>query len=130
MYQTCAFCNAHLDGDGGPSGLGIGRRVAVDEWRGRLWVICRACGRWNLTPLDDRLERIQAVARAAQEGRVLAATGQVALVRWRDYDFVRIGRPPRVELAGWRYGERLRAREGERGGGGRSGERRVGEEWR
>jgi len=114
MYQTCAFCNAHLDGDGGPSGLGVGRRIAFDEWRGRLWVICRACGRWNLTPLDDRLERIQAVARAAQEGRVLAATGQVALVRWRDYDFVRIGRPPRVELAGWRYGERLRARERER----------------
>src|SRR5436309_1456748 len=61
MYQTCAFCNAHLDGDGGPSGLGVGRRIAFDEWRGRLWVICRACGRWNLSPLDDRLERIQAV---------------------------------------------------------------------
>src|SRR5437660_1047085 len=55
MYQTCAFCNAQLDGDGGPSGLGVGRRIAFDEWRGRLWVICRACGRWNLTPLDDRL---------------------------------------------------------------------------
>ena len=114
MYQTCAFCNAHLDGDGGPSGLGVGRRIAFDEWRGRLWVICRACGRWNLSPLDERLERIAAVARAAREGRVLAATGQVALVRWRDYDLVRVGRPPRVELAGWRYGERLRARERER----------------
>ena len=114
MYRTCAFCDAALGGDGGPSGLGVGQRLAFDEWRGRLWVICQACGRWNLTPLDDRLERLEAVARAARSGRVLAATGEVALVRWERYDFVRVGRPPRVELAGWRYGERLRARERER----------------
>src|SRR5439155_10872680 len=31
MYATCAFCNAKLDGDGGPSGLGVGRRIAFDE---------------------------------------------------------------------------------------------------
>ncbi len=114
MYRTCAFCNAALRGDGGPSGLGVGRRLAFDEARGRLWVICQGCGRWNLTPLDDRLERIEAVARAARQGRVLAATGQVALLRWQTYDLVRVGQPPRVELAGWRYGERLRARERER----------------
>src|SRR6266550_3711661 len=39
---------------------------------------------------------------------------EVALLRWERYDFVRVGRPPRVELAGWRYGQRLRARERER----------------
>lgn len=110
MYRTCAFCNGKLDGDGGPSGLGVGRRLGFDEWRGRLWVICSKCARWNLTPLDDRLERIEAVARAATDGRVLAATDQVALIRWRTYDFVRVGKPPRVELATWRYGERLRQR--------------------
>jgi hypothetical protein len=30
----------------------------------------------------------------------------VALLRWRTYDLVRVGKPPRIELAGWRYGER------------------------
>src|SRR6266540_1407146 len=114
MYRTCAFCNASLDGDGGPSGLGVGRRLAYDEWKGRLWVICSKCSRWNLTPLDDRLERIEAVARAAREGRVAAATDEVALIRWQHYSFVRVGKPPRVELATWRYGERLRARQRER----------------
>src|SRR5712691_8515035 len=114
MYTTCAFCNGKLDGDGGPSGLGVGRRLAFDEWKGRLWVVCPKCTRWNLTPLDDRLEHVDAVARAAHEGRVLASTEQVALIRWRSYDFVRVGKPPRVELAGWRYGERLRARQRER----------------
>lgn len=114
MYATCAFCNAALDGDGGPSGLGVGRRLAFDEWRARLWVVCPRCARWNLTPLDDRLERIEALARVAREGRLLASTEQVALLRWERYDLVRVGKPPRVELAGWRYGERLRARERER----------------
>jgi|GEM_PF-2623654 len=110
MYRTCAFCNGAFDGDGGPSGLGVGRRLAFDEWRGRLWVICGRCGRWNLTPFDDRLDRIERVAQAASRGRVAAATEQVALIRWEQYDFVRVGKPPRIEYATWRYGERLKAR--------------------
>src|SRR5437763_6239603 len=113
MYRTCAFCNGKLDGDGGPSGLGVGRRLAFDEWKGRLWVICPKCTRWNLAPLDERLEHVEALARAAGEGRVAAATEQVALIRWRGYDLVRVGRPPRLEFATWRYGERLRARQRE-----------------
>lgn len=114
MYATCAFCSAKFDGDGGPSGLGIGRRLAFDEWKGRLWVVCTKCARWNLTPLDDRLERIEALARVARDGRLLASTEQVSLVRWQHYDLVRVGKPPRIEMAGWRYGERMRARSRER----------------
>lgn len=114
MYRTCAFCNATLDGDGGPSGLGVGRRLAFDEWKARLWVVCPRCARWNLTPLDDRLERIEALARTAAAARLLANTEQVALLRWQHYDLIRVGKPPRIELAGWRYGERLRARNRER----------------
>jgi hypothetical protein len=110
MYRTCAFCNGKLDGDGGPTNLGVGRRLAFDEWKGRLWVICPRCSRWNLAPLDDRLEPIEALARAASDGRVAAATDQVALIRWHGYDLVRVGKPRRLELAAWRYGERLRAR--------------------
>ncbi len=114
MYTTCAFCNAKVDGDGGPSGLGVGRRIAFDEWKGRLWVICPKCARWNLSPLEDRLERIDTVARAARDAKLLAATDHVALLRWQRYDLVRVGKPPRIELAPWRYGERLKARQQER----------------
>src|SRR3989442_5451381 len=110
MYRTCAFCNGKLDGDGGPSGLGVGRRLAFDEWKGRLWVICPKCSRWNLAPLEERWEKVEALGRAAREGRVAAATAQVALIRWRAYDLVQVGKPPRLELATWRYGERLKAR--------------------
>lgn len=110
MYRTCAFCSGKLPGDGGPSGLGVGQRLAFDEWKARLWVICPKCSRWNLAPLDERLEEIEALARAAAEGRVAAATDQVALIRWQHYDLVRVGKPRRLEFATWRYGERLKAR--------------------
>src|SRR5215471_16239533 len=99
MYRTCAFCNATLDGDGGPSGLGVGRRLAFDEWKARLWVVCPKCARWNLTPLDDRLERIDALGRVAGEARLLAKTEQIALLRWQQYGLIRVGKQPRVVLA-------------------------------
>jgi hypothetical protein len=114
MYQTCAFCSGSLGGDGGPSGLGVGRRFAFDGWKARAWVICQRCGRWNLTTVHDRLDTVAALERMAAEGRVAATTDQVALVRAGAYDVVRVGKPPRVEMAGWRYGERLKARERER----------------
>src|SRR4029077_19086494 len=110
MFRTCAFCNGKLDGDGGPTDLGVGRRLAFDEGKGRLWVICPRCSRWNLAPLDDRLERIETLARAAGDGRVAAATERVARICWRAYDLVGGAKPRRLELATWRYGERLRAR--------------------
>jgi len=114
MYTTCAFCSGVLGGDGGPTGLAIGRRFAFDPWKSRAWVICTKCGRWNLTPLDTRLDTIAALERLAGNGRVAANTPQVSLVRAGAYDVVRVGQPPRIEYATWRYGERLKARERER----------------
>jgi len=114
MYTTCAFCSGALGGDGGASGLAVGKRFAFDEWKSRAWVICQKCGRWNLTPFDSRLESIGALERMAAKGRVAATTDQVSLIRAGAYDVVRVGKPPRIEMAGWRYGERLKARERER----------------
>jgi hypothetical protein len=110
MYTECAFCAGSLGGDGGHSGLGVGRRFSFDGWKSRAWVICQRCGRWNLTPLDTRLDTIDALDRWARVGRVAATSEQVTLVRVGPYDVVRIGRPPRVEMATWRYGERMKAR--------------------
>lgn len=114
MYTTCAFCSGPLGGDGGPSGLGVGRKLAYDGWKSRAWVICAKCARWNLTPFDTRLDTIAALDGMAGTGRVAASSEQVALIRSGPYDIVRVGKPPRVEMAGWRYGERMKARERER----------------
>jgi hypothetical protein len=110
MYTTCAFCAGSLGGDGGASGLGVGRRFAFDPWKSRAWVICAACARWNLTPFDTRVDAIAALEDMAGAGRVAATSEEVTLLRVGGYDVVRIGRPPRVEMATWRYGERIKAR--------------------
>ena len=114
MFTSCAFCSGALGGDGGPSGLGVGRRFAYDGWKSRAWVICQRCARWNLTPFDERLDTISALDRMAAAGRVAATSEQVALVRVGPYDVVRVGQPPRPEMATWRYGERMKARQRER----------------
>ncbi|MEK7667670.1 MAG: hypothetical protein AAB409_03390 [Gemmatimonadota bacterium] len=114
MFTSCAFCSGALGGNGGPSGLGVGRKFSFDPWKSRAWVICQRCSRWNLTPVDERLDTIAALDRMAAGGRVAAASAQVALIRVGPYDVVRVGKPPRVEMATWRYGERLKARERER----------------
>lgn len=114
MFATCAFCSGALGGDGGPSGLGVGRKLSFDPWKSRAWVICQRCSRWNLTAVDERLDTIAALDRMAAGGRVAATSAQVALIRVGPYDVVRVGKPPRVEMASWRYGERLKARERER----------------
>ncbi len=110
MYTTCGFCGGSLGGDGGASGLGVGKRFAFDPWKSRAWVICGSCSRWNLTPFDDRTDTIDALERMAGAGRVAATSEQVTLLRAGPCDVVRIGRPPRVEMATWRYGERMKAR--------------------
>jgi hypothetical protein len=114
VFTTCAFCAGEIGGDGGDSGLGVGRRFAYDGWKSRAWVVCQRCSRWNLTPFDERLEVIAALDRMASAGRVAATTEQVALIRVGPYDVVRVGKPPRVEMATWRYGQRIKARERER----------------
>ena len=114
MFTTCGFCAGGLGGDGGPSGLAIGRRFAYDANRSRAWVICAKCGRWNLTPFDTRETAIGALDTMASAGRVAATSQHVALVRAGAYDVVRVGQPRRPEFATWRYGERVKARERER----------------
>jgi len=114
LFASCGFCSGALGGDGGPSGLGVGRRFAFDPWRSRAWVVCQRCSRWNLTAIDERLDAIAALDRMAAAGRIAATSEQVALVRLGAYDVVRVGKPPRVEMATWRYGERIKARERER----------------
>jgi hypothetical protein len=114
MFTSCGFCSGALGGDGGASGLGVGRRFSFDPWKSRAWVICQRCGRWNLTPFDERIDTINALDRMAASGRVAATTDQVALIRVGPYDVVRVGQPPRVEMATWRYGERLKARQREK----------------
>ena len=111
MYQTCLFCNKPLGANEVVETFPIGRRLAFDSAKGRLWVVCRKCQRWNLTPLEERWEAVEGCERLFRETPMRASTENIGLARHREgLDLVRIGEPPRGEFAAWRYGDRFGTR--------------------
>jgi hypothetical protein len=108
MYSTCLFCNADLGRNEAIEAFPVGRRLAFDAAKGRLWVVCRACERWNLTPLEERWEAIESCERAFRETRLRVSTDEIGLARLREgLELVRIGAPQRPEMAAWRYGDQF-----------------------
>jgi hypothetical protein len=108
VYRHCLFCNEDLGENEVIEALPIGRRLAYDEARGRLWVVCRKCERWNLTPFDARWEAIETCERAFRETRLRASTENIGLARVSEgLELVRIGTPLRPEMAAWRYGDQF-----------------------
>ena len=95
--MTCVYCDHDLSAPGA--------RPAFDPWLGRLWRVCPGCGRWNVVPLEDRWESLEAYERAARDGRSRLRTQHLDLVRTGAGELIRVGRAPRPELAGWRYGD-------------------------
>ncbi len=111
MFATCLFCLKPLGANQRIEHFPIGRRLAFDADRGRLWAVCTHCGRWNLTPLEERWEAIEECERAYRDERRRVSTDHIGLARLNDgTDLVRIGQPLLPEFAAWRYGEQLRRR--------------------
>ena len=105
MYSTCIFCHAALEANDTIEHFPIGRRLAFDPERGRLWVICRRCRQWNLPPTEERWEAIEESERLYRDTRLRVSTDQIGLARLPSgLELVRIGRPQRPEFAAWRYG--------------------------
>ena len=108
MYSTCLFCHQPLGRNEVLEAFPVGRRLAYDAARGRLWVVCRSCERWNLTPLDARWEAIEEAERHFRGTRLRVSTDQIGLARLREgLELVRIGQPLRPEMAAWRYGDQF-----------------------
>ncbi|HEX6050785.1 MAG TPA: hypothetical protein VFZ21_16010 [Gemmatimonadaceae bacterium] len=108
MYATCLFCNKALGQNEAIERFPVGRRLAFDATKGRLWVVCPSCERWNLSPLEERWEAIEDADRLYRSTRLRAATDQIGLARLRDgTELIRIGEPLRPEFAAWRYGDQF-----------------------
>ena len=89
----------------------VGKKLAFDALRQRLWVICTKCGRWNLSPLDERGAAIEACEKRYHDTVLRKSSGEIGLARLPSgLELVRIGRPMFPEYADWRYGERFRRR--------------------
>ncbi|MCU0648663.1 MAG: hypothetical protein MUF00_11745 [Gemmatimonadaceae bacterium] len=112
MFTTCAFCNTSLGRNDAIEQMPVGRRLAFDARRGRLWVVCRECERWNIAPTEERWDAIEACERAYRGERVRVQRGEIGLARLRDgTELVRIGAPLFPEFAAWRYGDQFRRRQ-------------------
>lgn len=104
MYSTCLFCHASLGQNEVIASFPVGSRLAFDAAKGRLWVVCRRCGRWNLTPLEERWEAVEECERRFRGTVLRSSTDNIGLTRLREgLELVRVGRPLLPELAAWRY---------------------------
>ncbi|MGQ0764409.1 MAG: hypothetical protein ACT4OZ_01925 [Gemmatimonadota bacterium] len=108
MFSTCIFCSKPLGSNESIEAFPVGRRLAFDSARGRLWVVCGSCERWNLTPLDERWEAIEQADRLFADTRTKVSTDNIGLARVAEgTTLIRIGNPNRPEFAAWRYGDQF-----------------------
>ncbi|HKN65433.1 MAG TPA: hypothetical protein VJW73_04110, partial [Gemmatimonadaceae bacterium] len=108
MYSTCLFCNSALGTNDQIAAFPVGHRLAYDPARGRLWAICARCGRWNLSPLEERWEAIDECERLFRGTRLRYSTDNIGLARVGEHlELVRIGPALLPEIASWRYGSKI-----------------------
>jgi len=108
VYSTCLFCNKTLGANEALEAFPVGHRLAFDPAKGRLWVVCKHCERWNLSPLEERWEAIEDADRLYRDTRRRVSTDNIGLAKLRDgTELVRIGEPLRPEFAAWRYGDQF-----------------------
>jgi hypothetical protein len=111
MYRNCIFCSADLGSNESIEPFPVGRSLAFDAARGRLWAVCPRCARWNLSPLEERWDAIEAGERLFRDSTLRAHSENVGLAKLRDgTQLVRVGAALPGELAVWRYGESLMRR--------------------
>ena len=102
------FCRKPLGANQVVETFPVGRRLAFDPGRGRLWVVCRKCERWNLTPIEERWEAVEDCERIFRDTRLRVSTENIGLARHQEgLTLVRIGQPLRPEFAAWRYGDQF-----------------------
>jgi hypothetical protein len=108
VYSTCLYCKNSLGRNEAIESFPVGRRLAFDPAKGRLWVVCRKCERWNLSPLEERWEAFEECERLFRATRLRLSTDQIGLARLPEgLELVRIGEPLRPEFAAWRYGDQF-----------------------
>ena len=108
MFSTCLFCHTDLGSNETVEACPVGQRLAFDPARGRLWVVCTHCGRWNLTPLEERWEPIERCEQLFRDTWQRYSVENVGVARTKSrLELVRIGAALPPEIASWRYGARL-----------------------
>ena len=108
MYRSCIYCSADLGENQALEAFPVGRGIAFDAARGRLWAVCPKCARWNLAPIEERWEPVEQAERHFRDARLRTQSENIGLARLPDGTrLIRVGQALQGELAAWRYGDQL-----------------------
>jgi hypothetical protein len=111
VFSTCVYCHGALGANEVVESFPVGRKLAFDGARGRLWAVCPRCARWNLSPLEERWEAINTCERLYRGTPLKASTDNIGLAKLSEgLQLVRVGLPTKPEFAAWRYGGELQRR--------------------
>jgi hypothetical protein len=111
VFRRCLVCSTPFQPNEELEHFPLGKRVAFDPTKGRLWAVCRACKRWSLAPIEERWEALDELEKLTRDrARLLSQTDNIALLRAGPLELVRVGRADLSEEAWWRYGRELTSR--------------------
>lgn len=111
MYTRCIYCSAGLGRNETVEEFPVGRTLAFDGEKGRLWAVCSRCRRWNLAPIEERWEAVEELEKRFRDSRLRVQSENVGLAKAPDGTrLVRVGQALPGELAAWRYGREMRSR--------------------
>lgn len=110
MLERCLFCRSGFRPNGQLQYMPVARRLAYDPSRGRLWVICGACGRWSLVPIELRWEVVEELEGLYRQSSLAARSDSIGLFTQGDLRVLRIGNAGPRDEAWWRYGRQFRGR--------------------
>lgn len=111
MLTTCLACHKRFPANETVESFPVGRRIAFDPARGRLWAVCPSCARWTLAPFETRWEALEELERLTRDrARLLAETDNIGLLTVGDIEIVRVGRANLREESWWRFGKEFAVR--------------------
>jgi hypothetical protein len=110
VLTACFACDRPFPAAKELEHLPVGRMVAFDAKRGRLWIVCRWCSHWSLVPMESRWEAVEELERRSASATRLTATDEISLLQLGSVRSVRVGAALPAEEAWWRYGPSLRGR--------------------
>jgi len=110
VTSSCMYCHDSLGTNELLPGFPVGRRIAFDPQTGRLWVVCPACSRWGLAPIDVRWEVVRECERLFRKSSRSFAEGGLGLAEIEGVELIQIGEGGAAGLASWRYGDVFKGR--------------------
>ena len=112
MYKDCLRCDAALGRNSELTRLPIGRRIAFDATRARLWVVCPSCDQWNLVPIEERWDALEECEQLALGAEARADGGGIGFARTEGgLELLRASSISDADIANARYGRRIEERQ-------------------